>query len=162
MLSYNVMVAPHAFTALVTKEVTSIFEWMPAIICRIVEFEIFSIYAKKKVWLLDCWVSLAWSWSGFISFCCFGYIHSVINFKYFHHHLMLEVGINLLESFNVVFLLHLYLLGLTYTSVLQWGSLYTPFSLLLVECCYLLLGAGLLFSGHGHGALWFVLDQLYS
>lgn len=41
-------------------------------------------------------------------------------------------------------------------------SLYSFVPSLLVECCYLLLGAGLPFSG-GHGAkVSFVLDQLYS
>lgn len=41
------MVAAHVCITLVTREVTPIFNWMPAIICRIVEIEIFSIYAKK-------------------------------------------------------------------------------------------------------------------
>lgn len=75
------------------------------------------------------------------AFLCSGYLHSIITFKSYHH-LVLKVGVDLLESFNSVFLLHLYLQALLahlyFSEALS--ILLCSFSisrvLLLITCCW--------------------------
>lgn len=88
-----------------------------------------------------------------MSFCCSGYLHCIINFKYFYYHLLLKAGLIywevLIHCFYSIYIFRPYL----YICTEERLSLCSFVPSLLVECCC---------TYYWELVLSFVLDQLYT